>query len=312
MILVSLGFTRGISWPFCSPRFWCVGVRLFYDLVFCSVYWYLVVCVTVGQTNVLMLYRLTRRRYGEVDGDGTTRTCWIAACRCQSSRKRASTSTSSRVWQRAIPSTSRSRTKPLFYQLRSLNVFDTIDRNSLVFMYKEFHNLLPKNLLSYFKKGNDRSLLRYNHDTRKNTLSYKVRYRRNCHVNIWQYWHYVHQYFNVFFYKSTILRWYCCCWNKFNSIQKVTRATQCASEEELREAVRDTSRGSDRVIVATYSRKVFKQTGDGHFSPIGGYHPGRDLVLILDTARFKYPPHWVPLTSLWEAMQAVDKDTGKQ
>lgn len=24
----------------------------------------------------------------------------------------------------------------------------------------------------------------------------------------------------------------------------------------------------------------------------GGYHPGRDMVLILDTARFKYPPHW--------------------
>ena len=33
--------------------------------------------------------------------------------------------------------------------------------------------------------------------------------------------------------------------------------------------------------------------GDGHFSPLGGYHEARDLVLILDTARFKYAPHWV-------------------
>ncbi len=33
--------------------------------------------------------------------------------------------------------------------------------------------------------------------------------------------------------------------------------------------------------------------GDGHFSPIGGFHAQRDLVLILDTARFKYAPHWV-------------------
>ena len=24
----------------------------------------------------------------------------------------------------------------------------------------------------------------------------------------------------------------------------------------------------------------------------GGYHAERDMVLILDTARFKYPPHW--------------------
>jgi glutathione gamma-glutamylcysteinyltransferase len=45
----------------------------------------------------------------------------------------------------------------------------------------------------------------------------------------------------------------------------------------------------------SYSRKVLGQTGDGHFSPVGGYHPGKDLALIMDTARFKYPPHWVPL-----------------
>ena len=65
-------------------------------------------------------------------------------------------------------------TKPLFYQLRSLNVFDIIDLNSLVFMYKAFHNLLPTNLLSYFKKVNDS----HNHNTRNNTLSFKVRFRR--------------------------------------------------------------------------------------------------------------------------------------
>lgn len=35
----------------------------------------------------------------------------------------------------------------------------------------------------------------------------------------------------------------------------------------------------------SYTRKAFGQTGDGHFSPIGGYHGGRDLVLILDTVR---------------------------
>lgn len=52
------------------------------------------------------------------------------------------------------------------------------------------------------------------------------------------------------------------------------------------------------------------QTGGGHFSPIGGYHAGKDMVLILDVARFKYPPHWVPLTFLWDAMNTIDKDTG--
>jgi glutathione gamma-glutamylcysteinyltransferase len=52
------------------------------------------------------------------------------------------------------------------------------------------------------------------------------------------------------------------------------------------------------------------QTGTGHFSPIGGYHAGQDMVLILDVARFKYPPHWVPLPLLWEAMNTTDESTG--
>ena len=41
-------------------------------------------------------------------------------------------------------------------------------------MYKAFHNLLPTNLLSYFKIVNDSQ----NHNTRNNNLSFKVRYRR--------------------------------------------------------------------------------------------------------------------------------------
>jgi len=53
------------------------------------------------------------------------------------------------------------------------------------------------------------------------------------------------------------------------------------------------------------------QTGDGHFSPIGGYHAAKDLVLILDVARFKYPPHWVPLPLLHAALQPHDPATGK-
>ena len=62
--------------------------------------------------------------------------------------------------------------------------------------------------------------------------------------------------------------------------------------------------------MVSYSRRSFQQTGDGHFSPVGGYHCGRDLVLILDVARFKYPPHWVPLTMLYEAMSCLDPVTG--
>ncbi|XAR61074.1 Glutathione gamma-glutamylcysteinyltransferase [Bertholletia excelsa] len=56
--------------------------------------------------------------------------------------------------------------------------------------------------------------------------------------------------------------------------------------------------------------RAFVKTGTGHFSPIGGYHAGKDMALILDVARFKYPPHWVPLTLLWEAMDTIDESSG--
>ena len=77
-----------------------------------------------------------------------------------------------------------------------------------------------------------------------------------------------------------------------------------------RAALVTASRG-DAVLVASFDRAAMGQTGGGHFSPIGGYHAARDLALVLDVARFKYPPHWVSATRLWEAMKPIDAVTGK-
>nr|BAF75863.1 phytochelatin synthase [Fagopyrum esculentum] len=82
--------------------------------------------------------------------------------------------------------------------------------------------------------------------------------------------------------------------------------------EDFRSYVISCTSSEDRHLIVSYHRGHFKQTGSGHFSPIGGYHAGRDLVLVLDVARFKYPPHWVPLTLLWEAMDTVDEETGRR
>lgn len=85
-----------------------------------------------------------------------------------------------------------------------------------------------------------------------------------------------------------------------------------AGEAELREAVAAAGRSEGDVIIAAYDRAALGQTGSGHFSPIGGYHAGRDLVLVLDVARFKYPPHWVPLPRLAAAMRTIDPATGRR
>jgi glutathione gamma-glutamylcysteinyltransferase len=84
------------------------------------------------------------------------------------------------------------------------------------------------------------------------------------------------------------------------------------SADELRQAIAAASRApSGRVVVAAYARDVLGQTGSGHFSPIGGFHEGRDLALILDVARFKYPPHWAPIERLHAAILPCDPATSK-
>lgn len=69
-------------------------------------------------------------------------------------------------------------------------------------------------------------------------------------------------------------------------------------------------RGGTHVVVS-FDRGVLKQTGQGHFSPLGGYSRRHGAVLVMDVARFKYPPYWVPLETLWEAMQPADPKTGR-
>lgn len=88
---------------------------------------------------------------------------------------------------------------------------------------------------------------------------------------------------------------------------------EAQSKEAFRRVIQASASSlkADSFVVVNFSRKALGQTGDGHFSPVGGYHPEKDLVLILDVARFKYPPFWVPLTALWESMSWRDEITGK-
>ncbi|KAM1031965.1 glutathione gamma-glutamylcysteinyltransferase 1-like isoform X2 [Malus sylvestris] len=88
--------------------------------------------------------------------------------------------------------------------------------------------------------------------------------------------------------------------------------TNHSTIDEFRKYVLRCSTSDDCHVISSYDRSVLKQTGTGHFSPIGGYHAERDMALILDVARFKYPPHWVPLKILWDAMNNVDSSTGQR
>ncbi|CAN6462082.1 unnamed protein product [Victoria cruziana] len=86
--------------------------------------------------------------------------------------------------------------------------------------------------------------------------------------------------------------------------------TDQTSIDDFRKHVLNCASSEECHLITSYHRGVFLQTGTGHFSPVGGYHPGKDMALILDVARFKYPPHWIPLPLLWEAMDTIDEATG--
>ena len=45
----------------------------------------------------------------------------------------------------------RSHTRSLFYQWKTFGIYDIVNFNSMVFMFKVYANLLPSNLLSFFK-----------------------------------------------------------------------------------------------------------------------------------------------------------------
>jgi len=84
------------------------------------------------------------------------------------------------------------------------------------------------------------------------------------------------------------------------------------SVETFRAAIVDaSSTASSSFTVTSFCRASLGQTGGGHFSPIGGYHAPSDSALVLDVARFKYPPYWVPVPRLWDASLAVDDVTGR-
>jgi hypothetical protein len=64
----------------------------------------------------------------------------------------------------------------------------------------------------------------------------------------------------------------------------------------------------DRYMIVNFSRVTLAQEGGGHFSPLAAYDGKSDRFLLMDVARYKYPPAWVKAEHLWNAMNTDDAD----
>jgi hypothetical protein len=74
----------------------------------------------------------------------------------------------------------------------------------------------------------------------------------------------------------------------------------------LRETIKTVLADPTKRLVVNYSRKPLGQNGDGHISPVAAYDAETDRVLVLDVARYKYPPVWMTVKDLYGAMATID------
>jgi glutathione gamma-glutamylcysteinyltransferase len=101
------------------------------------------------------------------------------------------------------------------------------------------------------------------------------------------------------------------CLARCNNANVTTYYAENSNVDQFRELVKMVSSEGGYRMAISYDRKGLGQTGAGHFSPIGGYHEDDDMVLIMDVARFKYPPHWAPIKMVFDAMNTIDDASGR-
>jgi hypothetical protein len=78
------------------------------------------------------------------------------------------------------------------------------------------------------------------------------------------------------------------------------------SRDRFRKDIRSALRNGQARVLINYNRPELGQTGGGHFSPIASYSKEQDTFLIMDVAKYKYPPVWVSASRLYAAASTVD------
>jgi len=78
--------------------------------------------------------------------------------------------------------------------------------------------------------------------------------------------------------------------------------------DEFRRLASESLASLNRFVIVNYLRRVLGEEIGGHISPLGAYDEKSDRFLILDVARYKYPPVWVKTADLFDAMNTLDSD----
>ena len=91
-------------------------------------------------------------------------------------------------------------------------------------------------------------------------------------------------------------------------VEAEVRHAADSSLDAFRSSAREHLGREDQAVIVNYLRKAIGQERGGHISPLGAYDAETDRFLILDVARYKYPPVWVKADELFAAMDTTDAD----
>jgi Phytochelatin synthase len=83
------------------------------------------------------------------------------------------------------------------------------------------------------------------------------------------------------------------------------------NDDGLRTLLQKALTDDGQFVLANYLRANLGQVGGGHWSVLAAYDAQSDRVLILDVAKYKYPPVWVGISTLRQAIATIDTTSNK-
>ncbi|HEY5994563.1 MAG TPA: phytochelatin synthase family protein [Gallionellaceae bacterium] len=96
-----------------------------------------------------------------------------------------------------------------------------------------------------------------------------------------------------------------------HGVKALSVAGDTYSDDSLRAALKTALGDDGQFVLANYFRGTFGQVGGGHWSALAAYDAQTDSVLILDVAKYKYPPAWVSISLLRLSLATLDTTSNK-
>lgn len=83
---------------------------------------------------------------------------------------------------------------------------------------------------------------------------------------------------------------------------EIIHTNENSSQDQFRKTAIAALSSNNKFILVNFCREIMGETGCGHFSPLAAYNQSADKFLILDVARYKYPPVWISTKELYKSM----------